>query len=304
MHFIHKEDHVPAAPDLRQHIPQPLLKFAPVLRPCHQARHIQAIEPFFLQLRRHVAHRHTLGQALGYGGLSHARLPDQGGIVFILPAENADHRIDLSVPANDRVHAHCLLNQILAELFQKLRRNRLLFPVPQPGRIQQIFQSVGKQCVGADAAGVQHLIGPALLLSGHGQQHMGGTHLPSALPSRLHGSLTQNSSRRPGQPLGQRHLRPPYAVTQHGQLPQQLRLHTKRPQQLGRTAGHLAQGEQQVHRAHIAVAHVPCLCTGLPDQRLHLSAISHEIPPLGFSFAIQKRKYTESKKIRKKELHF
>ena len=38
-----KEDHVRAAPDLRQHIPEPLLKFSPVFCPRHQACHIQAV---------------------------------------------------------------------------------------------------------------------------------------------------------------------------------------------------------------------------------------------------------------------
>ena len=47
MHFVHKENHVPAAPDLRQHIPQPLLKFPPVLGTRHQACHIQAVEALF-----------------------------------------------------------------------------------------------------------------------------------------------------------------------------------------------------------------------------------------------------------------
>ena len=33
VHFIHKEDHVPAAADLPQHVPQPFLEFAPVFCP-------------------------------------------------------------------------------------------------------------------------------------------------------------------------------------------------------------------------------------------------------------------------------
>ena len=43
VHLIHKEDHIRAAPDLRQHIPEPLLKFSPVFCPRHQAGHIQAV---------------------------------------------------------------------------------------------------------------------------------------------------------------------------------------------------------------------------------------------------------------------
>ena len=36
VHFVHKENHIPASPDLRQHIPQPFLKFPPVFGARHQ----------------------------------------------------------------------------------------------------------------------------------------------------------------------------------------------------------------------------------------------------------------------------
>ena len=61
VHFIHKENHVPAAADFPQHVPQTFLELATVFCSCNQGRHVQAHQPFVLQLGRHVAHRHPLG---------------------------------------------------------------------------------------------------------------------------------------------------------------------------------------------------------------------------------------------------
>ena len=131
VHFIHKENHIAAAADFRKHIPQPFLKFPPVFGPRHQRRHVQAHEPFFLQLGRHVSHGHPLGQALGDGGFTYPRLPHQSRIVLTLPAQDAHHHIDFPFPSDDRLHACRLGHQILAELLQQSQRNSLLFSLGQ-----------------------------------------------------------------------------------------------------------------------------------------------------------------------------
>ena len=118
MHLVHKEDHVPAAADLRQHIPESFLKFATIFRTRHQVGHIQADEPLFLQLGRHIPRRHPLGKPFGDGCLAYARFSYQGGIILMLPAEDADDHVDLPVPADDRFHVGRFQQQILAELFQ------------------------------------------------------------------------------------------------------------------------------------------------------------------------------------------
>ena len=104
VHFVHKEDHVAGTVDLRQHIPQPLLEFSPVFGARHQAGHVQTDKPLVFELGRHIAHGHPLGQALGDGGFSHPRLPHQGRVIFVFPAENADHGVDFPVPADHRLH--------------------------------------------------------------------------------------------------------------------------------------------------------------------------------------------------------
>ena len=103
VHLIHKEDDVPAAADFRQHIPHPFLKLAPVLGACHQVGHVQAHQPLIPQGRGDVPRPHPLGQPLGNGGFSHPRLSHQGRIVLVLPAENPNHRLNLLVPADNRV---------------------------------------------------------------------------------------------------------------------------------------------------------------------------------------------------------
>ena len=59
-----------------------------------------------------------------------------------------------------------------------------------------------------------------------------------------------------------------------------------------------------MHRAHIAVAQTPGLPAGAPDELLGLGMVTHGIPPFESSFAREKRKYTEMKILRKKELLF
>ena len=86
VHFIHKEDHVAAAADLRQHIPKPFLKFAPVFGSRHQIGHIQTDEAFVLQLRRHIPGRHALSQPLSNGRLTNARFTYESGIILALAA--------------------------------------------------------------------------------------------------------------------------------------------------------------------------------------------------------------------------
>ena len=105
VHFIDEKNHVSAAADFPQHVPQTFLEFAPVLGSGNQRRHVQTHQPFVLQLGRHVAHRHPLGKPLGNGGFSHPRLADQCGVILVFPAQNADDRVDLPFSPDHRVHA-------------------------------------------------------------------------------------------------------------------------------------------------------------------------------------------------------
>ena len=55
------------------------------------------------QFEGHLAVHNPLAEALGNGGLAHARLADQTGIVLLAAVENLDDPLNLLRPANHRV---------------------------------------------------------------------------------------------------------------------------------------------------------------------------------------------------------
>ena len=103
MEFVNKEDDVAHAPDFRQRVFYPLLKLAPVFCPRQHGGQVDGQNIFPQQLLRHVPCHNLLGQALGYGGLAHPRLPDENRVIFGPAGENTDGPSDLSFPSNYRV---------------------------------------------------------------------------------------------------------------------------------------------------------------------------------------------------------
>ena len=204
VHLVHKENHIPAAVNLRQHIPQAFLELSPVFGARHQACHVQADQPLVFQLGRHISHRHALGQALGDGRLPHPGLPHQGRIVLVLPAQDSDYRVDFPVPANYRLHGRGLGNQVLTELLQQFRCDRLLFspgrgafPPPQP------FQRMGKQPIPADSKDFQKPQSLRSLRPGQSKQKMDRQNLPGAPAAGLPGGAVQQLPCLWGKALGQ-----------------------------------------------------------------------------------------------------
>ena len=231
VHFIHKENHVPVAPNLRQHIPQPLLKFAPVLRARHQRRHIQAHQPFFLQLGRHISHGHPLGKAFSDGSLTHTGFSHQRRVIFAFPAQNADDHIDFLLPPDHRLHSGRPGHQILAELLQKSQTNFLPLLLHQCLALPaQIVHRLGKQNIPRDAVDLQQLPGGAAFLPGQGQQQVLRADLPAFLPLRLPGSTQKQLPRFLRQALGQGQVRRARAVEQQGHGLCQFRVHPQLPQ--------------------------------------------------------------------------
>ena len=115
-----QEDPALALLDLTKDRLQALLELAPVLGAGHQRAHVEGEQLPILQVFGHVPPGDPLGQALGDGGLAHAGLADEAGVVLGLAGEDADDAADLVVAADDRVQL--LLpgqgSQILAVLFQ------------------------------------------------------------------------------------------------------------------------------------------------------------------------------------------
>ena len=276
MHFIHKEDHIPGAVDLRQHIAQTLLEFAPVFGTRHQGCHIQADQPLVLELGRNIAHGHPLGKSLGNGSLPYPRLPHQGGIVLILPAQNADHRINLPVPANDRLHGRRLGDQVLAELLQKFRYDRLLFSPGGGLRLPpQPFDRMGKQHIRADTENLKQLPRLGVLRSGQRHQDMDREDLPAGIAPRLPGGHPQQLPRLFRQALGQGQIRRSRAVLQLHHRARKLRLRAQAAQQQPHLARLLQQGQENMDSAHIAVPQQPRLFAGSANQIVGLGIVAH-----------------------------
>ena len=119
VHFVHKENHVSAPANLREDVPDPFFKLTTVFRPRQHTGHVQAQQPLALQQLRHLSRRDPLGQSLYNGGLPHARLPDQGWIIFVFPAEYAHHCLQFRFPTDDRVRFGRPLYHVLAKLLQQ-----------------------------------------------------------------------------------------------------------------------------------------------------------------------------------------
>ena len=68
--------------DLLQHRLQPLLELAAVLGPGHHGRQVEGDHALVAQALGHVALDDAVGQALDDGGLAHAGLADEHGVVL------------------------------------------------------------------------------------------------------------------------------------------------------------------------------------------------------------------------------
>ena len=82
---------------------QPILEFAPVLRPRHEGAEVERDHLFLLQRFGDVAADDPLRATLDDGGLADARLPDQDGIILCPAGQNLNDPTDLLVPPDDRI---------------------------------------------------------------------------------------------------------------------------------------------------------------------------------------------------------
>ena len=103
MQLVDEEDHVSGPAHVPENGLDPVLKITPILGACEHRRDVQGHDAFAAEVRGRLAPGHRKGQPLRHGGLAHARLPDEDGIVFAAPGEDLDGAADLGGAAHHGV---------------------------------------------------------------------------------------------------------------------------------------------------------------------------------------------------------
>ncbi len=104
MNFIQEQDHLPRGRlHLVHHRLEPLFELTPKLGAGDQGAHVQGQDPAVLQRSGHVARDDSGGQALDDGGLAHASLTDDHGVVLLPAGQGLHHLPDFGVPSHHRV---------------------------------------------------------------------------------------------------------------------------------------------------------------------------------------------------------
>ena len=104
MYFIQEQDYLPSG---RLHLVhdrlEPFFELTPELGAGDQRPHVQGQDPAVLQRSGHVARDDPGGQALHDGGLAHAGLTDDHGVVLLPAGQGLHHLPDFGVPSHHRV---------------------------------------------------------------------------------------------------------------------------------------------------------------------------------------------------------
>ena len=101
--LVDEQDDVAAGAHLLEDLLEALLEVAAVARAGHEGAHVQGVELLVAQGLGHVAVDDGLAQALDDGGLAHAGLADEDGVVLGAPGEDLHDPLHLLVAADDRV---------------------------------------------------------------------------------------------------------------------------------------------------------------------------------------------------------
>ena len=120
--LVQEHDDVPLrGADLVHHPLHPLLELAAVLGAGHESCQVQGHQTLVGQQCRHRSVGDLLRQPLGYGGLAHARVADQAGVVLGPATEDLRDPLELLVSADGRVELsltgqHRQVTAVLVEL--------------------------------------------------------------------------------------------------------------------------------------------------------------------------------------------
>ena len=103
--LVDKDDDVPGTLHLLYDALDPVLKVAAVLRVGEHGGEVERDDAAVFERVRHLAAGDAAGQGLGHGGLAHAGLADEDGVVLRAPGEYLDDAAYLALPAHHGVDA-------------------------------------------------------------------------------------------------------------------------------------------------------------------------------------------------------
>jgi hypothetical protein len=174
--LVDEEDDLLAGANLVEDLLQSLLELAAVLGSRDERAHVEREHPLVHQRLGHVAQHDLLREALGDGGLAHARLADQRRVVLGAPAEDLDDPLDLHLAADHRVEQVLAghVRQVPAELVEQRGLGRLLrrgLGVLHGGVVEQALD-LGTHLVQRGAQVLEHVGGDALALDEQAQQQV------------------------------------------------------------------------------------------------------------------------------------
>ena len=182
VHLVDEEDHLALVlGDLLEHLLHAFLELATVLRAGHHGIDVQLDQALVAQRLGHLAGHHALCQSLDDGGLAHARLADQYGVVLLAPRQHLDGGFDFLRAADDRVQLARMrhlgeIARILVELRRIGRRlgaailrtfaDHLVYLLAQGLRREAIAaQQVGGQPFTLFGQADQEVLGPDVRVS-------------------------------------------------------------------------------------------------------------------------------------------
>jgi hypothetical protein len=126
--LVDEQDDVAALLNLLHDLLQALLELTAVLRPGDERREVERVDLLALQELGDGAGGDALRQSLDHGGLAHAWLADQHGVVLLAPREDLHDPLDLGLAPDDGIELALegLLREVAAELVEEFRALRLL----------------------------------------------------------------------------------------------------------------------------------------------------------------------------------
>ena len=190
VHLVDEQDDVFGVDHLFDDLLEALLELATVLAARNERRHVERDQALAAQDVRHLVGDDELGEALGHGGLAHARLADEQRVVLLAAAQDLHHALDLARAADDRIELAVarLLREVGAELLEHAVGLRTALGERVAAGVDralahQIVER-GADVVALDAEASQHVERRALPFADDAEQQMLGGDV--ALP-HLHG---------------------------------------------------------------------------------------------------------------------